>query len=41
MTQIIIIEKEMFKADVRKFDENTQGQQIKTYQNKQLEMVPI
>ncbi len=39
MTQIIRSEKEMFRADVRRFVEDAQGRQIKTYQNEQLEMV--
>lgn len=39
MTQIIRSEKEMFRADVRRFVEDAQGQQIKTYHDEQLEMV--
>lgn len=39
MTRIIRSEKEMFRADVRRFVEDAQGRQIKTYHDEQLEMV--
>lgn len=39
MTQIVRSEKEMFRADVRRFVEDAQGRQIKTYNDEQLEMV--
>lgn len=39
MTQIVRSEKEMFRADVRRFVEDAQGRQLKTYNDEQLEMV--
>ncbi len=39
MTQILRSEKEMFRADVRRFVEDAQGQQIMTYNDEQMKMV--
>ncbi len=39
MTQILRSEKEMFRADVRRFVEDAEGLQIRTYNDEQLEMV--
>ncbi len=39
MTQILRSEKEMFRADVRRFVSDGEGRQIKTYNDEQMEMV--
>lgn len=39
MTQILRSEKEMFRADVRRFVEDAQGQRIMTYNDEQMKMV--